>query len=79
MTYNRRVCHRPLCSTSDTIVKAVLVSVIPTVRVSKEQGVDVPTFEDLGQFDPVFEVSLRCGLVFGILRLVSLVREFEEC
>jgi hypothetical protein len=66
-----------LCSTPDAVVETVLVSVVPAVSVGEEEGVDIATFKDLRQFDPIFEFPLRGGLVLGVLELVQLLSKTQ--
>lgn len=68
-TYNRRIGHGPLRGSPDAIVKGALVRIVPAVRVGQEQGVEVSSLQELGQFDPVLQVAFRGRLVFRVLQI----------
>ncbi|KUM58117.1 hypothetical protein ACN42_g9048 [Penicillium freii] len=63
----RKICHRPLRRTPNTLVQFTLICIMASSCICQEQRVDSTALQQLRQFYPVPECSLGRRLVFGVL------------
>lgn len=66
-THNGRIRHRPLGSSSDTVVKRALIRIVAAVGISQEERIDSSALEKFGEFNPILQVAFRGRLVFRVL------------
>lgn len=66
-THDSRICHRPLCRASNTLVQFALIGIMTSSCICQEQCVDSTTLQQLRQLYPVSERSLGRRLIFGVL------------
>jgi hypothetical protein len=57
-TYNGRIGDWPLSSSPNAIIEAILIRIISAVCVCKKQSIDSPSIKELGEINPVLELSL---------------------
>jgi hypothetical protein len=73
-TYNGWVGHRPLRCPTDAVVQAPFVCIVTAIRVSQEEGIDVPSLEKLSKINPILKVALFSRFITWVLqgKIISL-------